>query len=339
MLIRITREGRARYSIRFTVVCVFVFATGLTSALGVFLHWHFSRAMAVDAALAEYQLTAASTAEYLNTIDRSAARMTGILASYPQLVDDNWIAPPARQLFAEVMSGNPIYYAIYIGFSNGDFYELVNLETSKAVRRQLRAAESDRWVVIRVTGDGEARRRFFDYYDETFTLRISRSERSNYFANRRIWFTEATTPGDIHKTVPYMFQHLQAPGQTYSTVISSSQAVLAIDIALSSLSEYLDRMELSSPGDIFLFQADGEVLASSRHTAMETQVIDVKPLPLNDAQRRYFANLGKVRFSNETNWPPVDFTVMGEPRGYTVDLTRLIAQRLGMEIEFVNGYN
>lgn len=338
MLIRITREGRTRYSIRFTVVCVFVFATGLTSALGVFLHWHFSRAMAVDAALTEYQLTAARTAEYLNTIDRSAAQTTGILASYPQLVDNDWIAPPARELFAEVMLGNPIYYAIYVGFPNGDFYELVNLQTSKAVRRQLHAADADRWVVIRVTGEGEARRRFFDYYDENFTLRISRSERSNYFANRRLWFTEAA-PGDIHKTVPYMFQHLQAPGQTYSTVISSSGAVLAIDIALSSLSEYLDRMELSSPGDIFLFQAGGEVLASSRYAAAETKVADVKPLPLDDARRRYLDNLGKVRFSNETNWPPVDFAVMGEPRGYMVDLAHLLARTLGMEIEFVNGYN
>lgn len=337
MLIRITREGRARYSIRFTVVCVFVFATALTSALGVFLHWHFSRAMAVDAALAEYQLTAARTAEHLNAIDSSAARTTRILASYPQLLGNNWIAPPARQLFAEVMLGSPIYYAIYIGFPNGDFYELVNLQSSKAVRRQLHAADTDRWVVIRVTGEGEARRRFFDYYDENFTLRVSRSERSDYFANRRIWYTEAT-PGDIHKTVPYMFQHLQAPGQTYSTVISSSEAVLAIDIALSSLSEYLDRMELSSPGDIFLFQAGGEVLASSRYAA-EAKVVDVKPLLLNDAQRRYLDNAGKIRFSNETNWPPIDFAVMGEPRGYTVDLTRLISRMLGMEIEFVNGYN
>ncbi len=338
MFIRITREGRARYSIRFTVVCVFVLATGLTSALGIFLHWHFSRAMAVEAALGEYQQTATRTTEYLNAIDRSTVQTTRILAGNSALLDGNRAAPPARRLFAEVMEDNPIYYAIYIGFPNGDFYELVNLESSSTVRRQLNAADSDRWVIIRVTGSGDERRRFFDYYDESFNLRITRSERSDYFANRRIWYTGAT-PDNIYKTAPYMFQHLQAPGQTYSTFVASSDAVLAVDIALSSLSEYLSQVELSSPGDIYLFQEGGEVLASNRYAENTTEIADVHPLLLDDAQRRYLDSVGKIRVSNETNWSPIDFAVAGEPRGYMVELTRLVARMLDMDIEFVNGYN
>ena len=38
------------------------------------------------------------------------------------------------------------------------------------------------------------------------------------------------------------------------------------------------------------------------------------------------------------DWPPFDFVIGNQPAGYTVDLMRLIAQKTGMNIEFINGY-
>jgi PAS domain S-box-containing protein len=46
----------------------------------------------------------------------------------------------------------------------------------------------------------------------------------------------------------------------------------------------------------------------------------------------------KVRVANELDWPPFDFVDGGKPKGYTIDLVKLLARKTGLNIEFVNGY-
>ncbi len=328
-----------RFSIRLTVVSVFILATLCTIGVAVSLQYHFSRAMAIDAALARQQLTAAGTGQYLAAVDGKAVHTARLLAKFPGLVADGWISPGARDVFAEVMRSNPIYYAIYIGFADGDFYELVNLETNPQIRSGLKAAAEDRWVAITVIGVGERRTRRFDYFDDRFQLRVSRRERSDYDASKRPWFSKANV-GEVYKTPPYLFQHLQAPGQTYSIKLPTTGAVLAVDIALSSLSAYLKQQPLSEDGEIYLYRESGEIVASNRDSGPAPK--DVVPAPatltLSERQRNYVAGLGKLRVSNEMNWPPIDFAVSGEPKGYAVDLIRLLARSSHLDIEFVNGY-
>ena len=44
-----------------------------------------------------------------------------------------------------------------------------------------------------------------------------------------------------------------------------------------------------------------------------------------------------IRASNEMNYPPFNFNQEGEPRGYSIDLMTLIAENVGLEIEFISG--
>jgi PAS domain S-box-containing protein len=44
-----------------------------------------------------------------------------------------------------------------------------------------------------------------------------------------------------------------------------------------------------------------------------------------------------LRVGNEKDWPPFDFAEDGKPKGYTVDLMRLLADKVGISIEFVSG--
>ncbi|WP_031434088.1 HD domain-containing phosphohydrolase [Methylomarinum vadi] len=331
-------EKKFRFSIRVTVVSVFILATLFTVAVAISLQYHFSRKMAIDAALSRHQLTAAGTGQYLLSIDDKAVQTTQVLAKFPGLVAGGWIDPNARNVFAEVMRSTPIYYALYIGFANGDFYELVNLETNPLIRTELRAAEEDRWVAITVRGTGKQRRRRFDYLDDAFNLRISRQEPSDFDASKRPWFINANAR-QVYKTPPYLFQQLQTPGQTYSIAIPSADAVLAVDITLSSLSAYLKQQPLSGDGEIYLYRQNGEMIASNLDDGeIEDEVPEAEPFLLNERQQATLKKLGKLRVSNEMNWPPIDYAVSGEPKGYAVDLIRLLAEMTGLSVEFVNGY-
>jgi HD-GYP domain-containing protein (c-di-GMP phosphodiesterase class II)/ABC-type amino acid transport substrate-binding protein len=352
MLALITTQGIAvafqlkhtgfRFSIRLTVVGVFAIATTLTAIIAISLQFYFSRTMAIDAALSKYQHTANNTSQYLSTIDSNAIQITRILAKHTQLTQEdsaeNWVNSHTLPLFSEVMKNNRIFYAIYLGFPNGDFYEVVNLNSSTTARRQLQATPNDRWMVITVRGQGDERVRRFEYYDDNFNLRTSRVEKNDYDPRIRPWFINAHA-NSVYKTDPYLFQHLQAPGQSYSMKLPSTDVVLAVDITLSSLSGFLKAQALGHQSEIYLYQHDGELIASNQIRSSRLPLPYIPKLTLTQQQQDYVNSIGKIRVSNELNWTPIDYAISGEPQGYTVDLMRMIAMATGLNIEFVNGYS
>jgi ABC-type amino acid transport substrate-binding protein len=47
-----------------------------------------------------------------------------------------------------------------------------------------------------------------------------------------------------------------------------------------------------------------------------------------------------LNVANEMDWPPFDFVDKDNlPAGYSIDLIELIAEKTGLNIQFVNGYS
>ncbi len=326
-----------RLSFRLTVVSMFIIITALTAAVAIGLQFYFSTRMATDATLKLYRQAAARTSDYLATEDNRAISATRFLAAYGGLVDGGHITARTRHAFANTLERNPHFYATYVGFDDGDFYELVNLDHSAEVRHQLKALPQDRWVTIRISGLGAQRKREFRYYDAHFRLRASRSEPSTYRADNRPWFIHAAAD-KVYKTAPYLFQHLQKPGQTYAMRIAGQHAVLAVDITLSALSQGLGHQAINHDSRIYLYRGSGELIASSEIHHAPAQLPPARPLVLSPAQRRIVAGTPVLTVSNETDWPPIDFTVSGKPYGYTIDMLSLVGQMTGLHFRYVNGY-
>lgn len=329
--------SRMMFSIRVTVVGMFFIATLLTAIVAIGLQYVFSRHLATDSVLSLYQHSAAATGAHLDAIEDQASQATSLLSNYPGLSNGHWVTEHAQAVFADIMQRNPVFYAIYFGFDNGDFFELVNLDSSDLVRQQIRAVPQDRWVTITVRNDGNGRRRAFNYYDENFNLRASRQEKTDYQANLRPWYIDAGS-GEVSRTAPYQFQHLQAPGQTYSTRLANDNGVIAVDIALSSLNEYLQQQAFGTNSEILLYQGDGKLIASNRSAAGSAVIPASEPLVLNDKQREVLTNYERLTVSNELDWPPFDFAVSGSPYGYAIDTLTLIAEMTGLELDYVNGF-
>lgn len=62
-------------------------------------------------------------------------------------------------------------------------------------------------------------------------------------------------------------------------------------------------------------------------------------LLLTPEERAWIQKNPVLKVGNELDWPPFDYSVDGEPLGYTIDLVRLLAKKLGMQVEFVNGHS
>lgn len=327
---------RFRISIRATVIGFFLFATLVTASVAISLQYFFSTTMATESTLSVYQKTAASTRDYLSTVDSRSTSAARILSQFTRFVGISGISEDSRQLFAEAMQRTPLFYAVYIGFENGDFYQLINLESNPNVRRQLRAKSEDRWVTVRVYGEGEQRVRRFNYYDAEFNFRASRTHATDYDPRKRPWFIDATT-GAVNKTSPYLFQHLQEPGETYSTKIKSNNAVLAVDITLSSLSSFLQTQELGEDSEIYLYQDTGEIIASNQKSRKSKSLPAAPELSLSPEQKQLVDGIDFLTVSNEIDWPPINFAASGQPYGYAIDVLNYISDMTGLSVRYVNG--
>jgi len=65
---------------------------------------------------------------------------------------------------------------------------------------------------------------------------------------------------------------------------------------------------------------------------------DMSPLVLSREERDYLKKHPVIRVHNESNWPPFNFNENGEPKGFSIDYVTLLAERLGIRLEFVSGY-
>lgn len=58
---------------------------------------------------------------------------------------------------------------------------------------------------------------------------------------------------------------------------------------------------------------------------------------LSDEELAFIAQNKKLRVHNERNWAPFNFNKNGVPSGYSIDYMKLLASKVGFEVEFVTG--
>lgn len=330
--------GNMRTTIRLTVVTAFIFATILTAGLAIGLQYYFGQTMAREVASDLYASASSAIAGELRSVGRINANVIDLLADNP-ILHDRSSEEAHLEIFTQVLLKNPLYYGIYLGGGDGSFFEVINLNTSDTARKTLHALPGDRWLVITLQQGENGQERHYRYLDEKLQVRLSRAEPTDYDVRSRPWYTSAIASAEVQFTEPYIFAQLGAPGRTVSKRFKDSQTVVAIDMTMATISEFLSEHKISKHGDVYLFTADGQVIASSLNQQSTQPGISVPQLVLTDEERKFVAAQPVLRVSNESDWPPLDFTQAGHPYGYSVDIINLIAQMTGLKVQFTNGYS
>lgn len=320
------------------VVTVFVIATLLTAAVAIGLQYYFSQSMARDAAADLYTTTARSITAELRGIDSANANVIALLAENPAMKDPDREAAQLK-VFTSVLQMNPLFYGIYVGRDDGSFFEVVNLETSEYARQKLLALPTDRWVVITLDTGPEGRLRKYQYLDSALRVRAQRAEATDFTVTERPWFKSAFESGEVEASDPYLFAQLDAPGRTVSKRVAGSNTVVGIDMTLSTLSAFLASHEVAEDGALYLYNTEGMVVASSAGHDDAGPKLRVPAISLSPAERSFLQSLPPLKVSNELDWPPFDYTLEGQPRGYSVDVMNMLAKMLGLNFEYVNGFS
>jgi polar amino acid transport system substrate-binding protein len=76
---------------------------------------------------------------------------------------------------------------------------------------------------------------------------------------------------------------------------------------------------------------------------VSTFVLGARPgdgaIKLTDAERKYLMEHPVLHVHNETNWPPFNFNVNGTPKGFSIDYMNILAEKIGVSIDYVSGYS
>lgn len=60
-------------------------------------------------------------------------------------------------------------------------------------------------------------------------------------------------------------------------------------------------------------------------------------IQLNEEEIKFLKMNEPLRLHNELNWPPYNYYENGEPKGFSIDYTRLLAKKLNVEIKYITG--
>jgi len=73
-------------------------------------------------------------------------------------------------------------------------------------------------------------------------------------------------------------------------------------------------------------------------TSQGSSTTAVQQIKLTPDEQFFLDSNPVITVSNEMDYKPFDFAIDGQPRGYSIDLLDLLAERIGIQIEYVNGY-
>jgi len=336
----VSNAKKRTFSIRITVLGIFFILIGLTAGLALYLQYYFSRELAGTAAENAFLATSERVGERIQALERQSANLVGLLGNltefknYPDVASERHVLT----LLAGMMDQNPNFYSIYIGYENGDFFEIINLESNENVRGAFKAAPHDRWVLIKIQEMAGKRWKDTSYLDQHFTARLQTQEQTDYDPRSRPWFVEANKSIGTVKTRPYFFSLLKAPGVTFAKSLEGGQRVVAADISLAGMSRFLHEQRVLPSSEAFLFDARGTITARTMKSSGVKVAGTTAALFLSDEEKSFLATHPIITASNEMDWPPFDFTMSGKPKGYSIEMLDILAQKAGFRVEYVNGF-
>ncbi len=169
--------------------------------------------------------------------------------------------PKILPVFIEHILNSNYVYGIYIGFSNDQFYQVINLNVSNDIKSILNLTDEGKWLIRKHIKENEKIFRYEQLMDKNLNQLSIKKIEVDYKPTQRPWYKQAIKSQNIIKTDPYIFTSLKQPGVTYGKVINQKNgSVLALDISLSKLTELLSKQHLVEGSGAFIFKKNGEFI-------------------------------------------------------------------------------
>ncbi len=276
------------------------------------LQYYFSKQMAFTATEKAFHQTAEKIATDMYHRDQLAKEILSQMQNYPAISEPITEELPMGIIkrYIYTLKRYENMYAVYHGDKSGDFFEVINMKSSKSLYTHFKAPEATRWLILHIQDIGKNRIKTAYYLDVSLSVIMKQEEKSDYRAYSRPWYKQAYNTQTAVRSDPYHFSNLQEKGITYSKQAGETSTVLALDFTLSKLHLLLKGLKFSDTSKIEMFTSDGKIVASSNAVGSERDEVVVAPLLqaqkeqvfiLEESAHKRFAMVTKMSSDNGSN--------------------------------------
>ncbi|WP_250207674.1 HD domain-containing phosphohydrolase [Curvibacter sp. CHRR-16] len=166
--------------------------------------------------------------------------------------------------FSATLVANPLVSAVYVGYPNGDFF-LIRSLLRQEQRTVVAAPSGAHFLVQTVTLQPAGKRQGqYRFYDKNLQLLQQREEPQYRFDPRtRPWYAVANRALAPSVSPPYIFFTTRQVGISLSQLAQTSDAVVAIDMALDDIATNLSNLRLTPHSELALVDEANKVIAYS----------------------------------------------------------------------------
>lgn len=330
-----------KISIRTSVLTIVLTLVGIVAFSLLVSQHYFSQKLAIESTNKTFKRITENITEHLRNEAIYTRNILNTKRQHPKLLEPITFNPkhPSLEGLIQVLQIKTNVYAIYFAQENGDFYEVVNMQGNPQLFQTYSAPEQTTWTVITIIKNQQQ----LAFLDRKLNLIDKNITEKKYDPRVRPWYIKAKKSKGVISTSPYLFSNLNQAGITYATKLDNQGGVLALDYTMEQLNQILALQKVDEKSEIFIVNHNGKTLASSsfmKGKAPEISEITAveQKISFSQKEQAYIQNNPTLRVSNEDDWVPFDFQDGGEPHGYSIDLLKLLSIKIGLKLQFINGY-
>ena len=212
-----------------------------------------------------FSLIAGQTAHELQSLVELNAKfvVTQSRGEIDQFLKDGHINHAAVvPIFLSSLDADPTLYSHFIGISNEEFLQVIGIRGDARIIDALKAPPGAYFAVRRIVADDKGiRTDQYKFLDRARTALELSIREAKLMPTQRPWYLKAIERNELAVTDPYLFASTGELGITVAAPLPGQCGVLATDISLRSLQEFLASLSLPPNGAIALQDSQGNVLA------------------------------------------------------------------------------
>jgi len=291
-----------KYSIKTNILTTFLILMGMITVLILSSQYYFNKKLAIEATERIFIHLAKNTTSRLNNASHNIEIILKENINNPNFKTEIKfdIKNKALHDLTQLMRIHTDIHAMYITHKDGSFYEVINFNNKKNLCNTTKVPLNTDWVAL-IAKDKKTQ---YIYYDKNLNPISKVYVNKSYDAHSRPWYKAAMRSNKSISTKPYAFENTQYKGITFAVKLKQSSSIFAIDYTMNDLSKLLKSQKSANNLELFIFNKEGEVFASSmkNHTMMQKEIMDnfsqkniKKIIKYNKDSKQYFAIYSRLK--------------------------------------------
>lgn len=186
----------------------------------------------------------------------------------------------AEDYLINAMNSYPQIHIMYMGYEDGDFYEIISLKGSfeQDLKDALQAPDDAAYAILRQFSVPlqELPVRLWKFLNiSRQTIGSRKQEYTDFDPRLRPWYKNAMNTVGTVKTDPYFFPNVKKMGMTMSSQIDGDiPGVFGADMLLDDINFFLKEISFDSGSQIVIFNSKLNIIASSQSEMSESMEME-----------------------------------------------------------------